>query len=326
MPDFYDDKSEHVLPFVLERMKIHEQQHAGNVCPPPFFLGINGVQGIGKTTLVCFISNSLCLHVIFCPVVPLSIVNRVDCVPKLPRLALSAEAPYQHAWTACLATVSLAVAPKLPFSGLASCRGALIVLVPLRFLHNLAHHSIISPSPHSHKVSILRTTFSQPPHNLPTAVISIDDLYLPHEAQASLARSHPTNPLIQHRGQPSTHDLQLGSELFSALVQRRAAKVPVYDKSRFQGEGDRVDESEWETVNGPGQPAIRLVMFEGWCVGFRARGRQEVQSEWEAARSRAMDGQSGWRRSKYKGRLAENELENLMFVDDELRRYDILTE
>jgi pantothenate kinase-related protein Tda10 len=46
-------------------------------------------------------------------------------------------------------------------------------------------------------------------------VLSIDDLYLPHSAQKKLAESQPDNPLIQHRGQPSTHDISLGKQIFS---------------------------------------------------------------------------------------------------------------
>lgn len=48
-----DDKSEHCIPFILERIQASQEQHkrAGED-PPPFFIGLNGVQGAGKTTLV----------------------------------------------------------------------------------------------------------------------------------------------------------------------------------------------------------------------------------------------------------------------------------
>lgn len=51
MPDILDDKSEHCIPFILERLEAHREAHEGST-PPPFFLGLNGVQGAGKTTLV----------------------------------------------------------------------------------------------------------------------------------------------------------------------------------------------------------------------------------------------------------------------------------
>ena len=48
-----DDKSEHCISFILERLKAHQTHYkAVGREAPPFFLGLNGVQGAGKTTLV----------------------------------------------------------------------------------------------------------------------------------------------------------------------------------------------------------------------------------------------------------------------------------
>lgn len=62
MPQIIDDKSEHCIPFILERIRLHRQQYESKgETPPPFFVGLNGVQGAGKTTLVgsfCFRSAS----------------------------------------------------------------------------------------------------------------------------------------------------------------------------------------------------------------------------------------------------------------------------
>ena len=53
MPDILDDRSEHVVPFILERLKQHyDFYQARKETAPPFFCGLNGVQGAGKTTLV----------------------------------------------------------------------------------------------------------------------------------------------------------------------------------------------------------------------------------------------------------------------------------
>lgn len=53
MPHIVDDKSEHCIPFILERLRLHTEQHESRgEKPPPFFFGLNGVQGAGKTTLV----------------------------------------------------------------------------------------------------------------------------------------------------------------------------------------------------------------------------------------------------------------------------------
>jgi D-glycerate 3-kinase len=53
----FDDKSEHCVPFILECLQAHrsryaEQQSDGQATLPPLILGVNGIQGSGKTTLV----------------------------------------------------------------------------------------------------------------------------------------------------------------------------------------------------------------------------------------------------------------------------------
>ena len=56
-----DDKSEHCIPFILEKIKAHCDYHKKEgTDAPPFFLGLNGIQGAGKTTLV---SNVLIPHI-----------------------------------------------------------------------------------------------------------------------------------------------------------------------------------------------------------------------------------------------------------------------
>jgi len=52
MSEIEDDKSQFCLPFILERLEVHGRQHEGDEDAPPFFLGLNGVQGAGKTVLV----------------------------------------------------------------------------------------------------------------------------------------------------------------------------------------------------------------------------------------------------------------------------------
>jgi len=53
MPEIIDDKSQHCIPFLLDRVKAHQARYASNPDrAPPLFLGLNGVQGAGKTVLV----------------------------------------------------------------------------------------------------------------------------------------------------------------------------------------------------------------------------------------------------------------------------------
>jgi D-glycerate 3-kinase len=152
-------------------------------------------------------------------------------------------------------------------------------------------------------------------------VFSIDDLYLPHDEQEALAESQPSNPLVQHRGQPSTHDVKLGTETFAAIANRKAnIKVPSYDKSAFNGAGDRLPVGEWETCNHDGEPPVEVVIFEGWCVGFRALSDEEVERKWKAA-VQEFENQG----DAYEGRLGKLQLESALFVNNKLREYDEMT-
>lgn len=99
--------------------------------------------------------------------------------------------------------------------------------------------------------------------------ISIDDFYLPRKELLEVAAAHPGNPLLQQRGNAGSHDLDLGSRTLGAL--RVAAgpassvAVPRYDKSAFQGQGDRADPAAWPAVEGP----VDVVLLEGWMLSFR---------------------------------------------------------
>ncbi|KAJ4294771.1 hypothetical protein N0V88_005005 [Collariella sp. IMI 366227] len=54
-----DDKSPIVIPFILERLAEFKKQHAVDPHPRPFIIGLNGVQGVGKTTLVRALAETL---------------------------------------------------------------------------------------------------------------------------------------------------------------------------------------------------------------------------------------------------------------------------
>ncbi|KAA1470539.1 P-loop containing nucleoside triphosphate hydrolase protein [Dentipellis sp. KUC8613] len=116
---------------------------------------------------------------------------------------------------------------------------------------------------------------------LRVATLSIDDLYLSHDGLVALAEAHPTNGLLHGRGQPGTHDIVLGLETLRRLKHindadnntRGPVKIPFFDKSKSNGEGDRVPEAEWTVVDGP----LDVVLFEGWCVGFCPQSRTEIE-------------------------------------------------
>ncbi len=96
-------------------------------------------------------------------------------------------------------------------------------------------------------------------------------------------------------------------------------KIPSYDKSAYGGQGDRVPKEEWAEVNQDDRFETKVVIFEGWCVGFRALPREKLVTEWEGAVRKREKGD-------YVGRLGWNKLEDVDFVNEALRRYDQLTD
>ncbi|KAK1752077.1 putative d-glycerate 3-kinase [Echria macrotheca] len=146
---------------------------------------------------------------------------------------------------------------------------------------------------------------------LPTLVVSIDDFYLTHADQLALAEAHPDNALLQYRGEPGTHDIPLATSFLTAALAGEPTHVPQYDKAAFSGLGDRAPESQWPAINQPGQPRIQVLILEGWCVGFRPLPPSEVEARWRAPTART---------------LHSHTLENLLFVNEQLRAYDALTD
>ena len=95
--------------------------------------------------------------------------------------------------------------------------------------------------------------------------------------------------------------------------------IPQYDKSAFSGQGDRVPESQWTTVNANDEKKVKVIIFEGWCVGFRACDTQTLRAKWESAVRQKESG-------NYQGRLGHMKFEDIQTVNEALRRYDVLTE
>ena len=134
----------------------------------------------------------------------------------------------------------------------------------------------------------------------------------------ALASAHPNNPLVQNRGQPSTHDIPLAIQTLASVRNGNPTKIPQYDKGRFNGQGDRVSPESWDTVNAIGQDKVKVIILEGWCIGFVALGIAEIKSKWEEAVEQKKKG-------NYGGRLGYNTLENVQFVDQALEEYSALT-
>ncbi|KAG9044203.1 hypothetical protein FS837_008641, partial [Tulasnella sp. UAMH 9824] len=126
------------------------------------------------------------------------------------------------------------------------------------------------------------------------ALLSLDDLYLPHDGLRSVAATHPSNPLLNGRGHPGTHDLELGRDTLERLKwsnvpdpeREDGITLPVFDKSLNNGEGDRLPEDSGTKVEG----GVHLVIVEGWCLGFYPLSDQELEKRYQAVQSQAREG------------------------------------
>ena len=116
-------------------------------------------------------------------------------------------------------------------------------------------------------------------------------------------------PILTRLG---THDIPLAQSVFTSLRNQTETDIPRYNKSAFNGQGDRSPHSL--RVNEPSKRKRQVIILEGWSVGFRALPDAEVVSKREASRS---DPDST---------LWKNRLEDLLFVNDKLREYDVMTD
>lgn len=100
------------------------------------------------------------------------------------------------------------------------------------------------------------------------ANMSLDDFYLTHADQLALKGRNEGNGLLELRGNPGSHDVELVASTLADLAAGGAAvPIPRYDKTQFSGKGDRRPREQWTVLSG----APDVVLFEGWCFGFKAR-------------------------------------------------------
>jgi len=99
-------------------------------------------------------------------------------------------------------------------------------------------------------------------HGLPTAVMSLDDIYLSKLARERLALE--VHPLLKTRGVPGTHQVSLGLETIDSLLSASdtsSTLLPGFDKSI----DDVLPLSSWRLFQGRAE----VIILEGWCVAAR---------------------------------------------------------
>jgi D-glycerate 3-kinase len=90
---------------------------------------------------------------------------------------------------------------------------------------------------------------------------SIDDLYDTYDRR--LEKGREISPILAQIRGPGTHDLDLAIGIIDGLINGVATKIPRFDKSLANNQGDRVPESDWLEVD----VAQDIVLLEGWNVG-----------------------------------------------------------
>lgn len=103
-------------------------------------------------------------------------------------------------------------------------------------------------------------------------IASLDDFYVTNKEQRQIADQNPNNKLMEFRGMPGTHDLDLINATLDDLKNGRTVCIPKYDKSAFSGRGDRAPRERWENIS----QSTDVVLLEGWCMGFESVPEDQI--------------------------------------------------
>ncbi|KAI7907411.1 P-loop containing nucleoside triphosphate hydrolase protein [Cokeromyces recurvatus] len=177
------------------------------------------------------------------------------------------------------------------------------------------HHGVpmivgISGCQGSGKTTLCNTLshlLKQEPYNLRIVNFSLDDVYLKHEDQLKLAKHYNQNLLYQQRGQAGSHDLTLATKTLDLLLTAKEGEtvpIPVYDKSLYEGQGDRLDKSQWKYPMAP----FDIILFEGWMLGFKSLNEIQ-QSDVELIH-------------RENSSAVQLKLEDIQVLNNELKRYE----
>ncbi len=103
-------------------------------------------------------------------------------------------------------------------------------------------------------------------HQLHSAIISIDDIYLTRRERDILAKQ--IHPLLKTRGVPGTHDVSMGINLIQQLKNQHPTQLPTFNKAI----DDRTKENQWIQHHTP----VDVIIFEGWCVGAQPQSTKDI--------------------------------------------------
>ncbi|CAM1501334.1 Fc.00g104960.m01.CDS01 [Cosmosporella sp. VM-42] len=163
------------------------------------------------------------------------------------------------------------------------------------------------------------TTALREQYGVKAANVSLDDFYYDHANLIRVYQESGSNPLLRTRGQPGTHDTVLAAQFFASLAFGKGVSVPAFDKSSYNGEGDRIPNDRWRYI--PQPPAIDVLIFEGWCIGFQPLASDVLKTKWELAKKKTMPS-PGSTLSKFPLQtLGSFDLEHLQDINFNLQAY-----
>lgn len=123
-------------------------------------------------------------------------------------------------------------------------------------------------------VDYLAETFNEDGYK--AIALSLDDFYLTFKQQQNLAAKYSDNIFLQYRGNPGTHDIDLGNSVLRQLLDinqlNEQILIPRYDKTLNQGRGDRLPKQRWQKIS----PPVDIIFFEGWMMGFKPLSSESI--------------------------------------------------
>ena len=99
-----------------------------------------------------------------------------------------------------------------------------------------------------------------------TVSLSLDDFYLTKSERIQLGST--VHPLLETRGVPGTHDVQLAIDCIKSLVAGKKTVITRFDKSI----DDRAAAESLKTVKGK----VGLIVIEGWCLGAKPENAEQL--------------------------------------------------
>ena len=138
-----------------------------------------------------------------------------------------------------------------------------------------------------------------------TVSLSLDDFYLTKAERIKLART--VHPLLETRGVPGTHDVQLAIDCIESLATGKKTVITRFDKSI----DDRAPIESLKVTEGK----VGLIVLEGWCLGAQSENAEQLSQPINSLEKQD-DSDAIWR--NYVNNAIQNEYQPLFNLADTL--------